>query len=170
MPLPLMLVAVLAAVGIVAFVLTTLRRDGVQTGETSADRTFRSALLPDDWSTYGGDTWSVGVPDDWEVTVDGGATLLHPSNAAEAEREDYFAVTRVEGTVDNALAQYEGRTDIVESSSFLFAGYETVKYVLDSGRTFYVIDYAGQAGYVIGTRYNDDAEISIMLATFQFLY
>ncbi len=168
-PFPLFVAAMLLAIGLVAFLLFALRRDSAQPDETSGDRTFRSALLPDDWTTYGGDYWSVGIPDDWSVRV-GDDIVIGPSNRSVVQQRDYFAVASPQATNEEVHAMYQARGDVTQTSEFLFAGYETVKYDISSGGVFYVINYKDEQTYIVSTLHNDDPEIGIMLATFQFLY
>lgn len=168
LPHGIMIAALAIAVGLAAFLFITLRRD--QTAEdTAADRAFRSALLPDDWSTYGGDNWSVGYPSEWDVTITDDI-VFHPTDAPQEKIHDYFSVEKPAKDLETVLELYDTRGDVTERSEFLFAGYETVKYAIASGGTFYVIDYQGEDVYIIGTFKNDDADIGIMLATFKFLY
>lgn len=167
-PLPVALGALLVAVGLTTFLVMTLRRDQAE-DETAADRAFQSALLPDDWKTYGTDFWSVGYPSDWVVErMDEGLEFVPPSYRDEREKmgSTYFALREDDRTVEVIEAAY-AQTAMVKSR-FLFAGYPTIKYTDGSRQELYV-SYEDRILRIV-TDYPNDPEIGIMLATFKFLY
>lgn len=155
-PLWLSIITVLLAIALGVTLAVVLRRD-VLSGDTAAQRAVRSALLPDNWKTYDAQVWSMGYPEDWDVVTTAEGFTWRPAYADEGD--NYLSVDVVDG--------YTPTDALEETSTFLFAGYETIKYTYPT-YTVYVVDYT-DATYRISTEFPDEPEVGIMLATFQFL-
>lgn len=159
-------VTTLVAVALVVSLGLVLRREqGLRADqENASDRVLRSALLPDDgWATYGGEEWSMGYPEDWQLTIlDTGVSV------ADEDGNTYLTAieeTRAMGEIETVYANDAS----VTRSEFLFASYPTVKFAHLGGREEYYIAYNNQV-FSILTDQSDEEEVGIMLATFQFLY
>lgn len=157
--MPVFMIVAALSLGLVLSVM--LRQDTITT-DSAADRAFRSALLPDDWKTYTGGVWSVGYPGDWEVETVTGGVAMYPEGEDAADY--YFEIIAADAYTIGSEA-FAGEAD--ETSEFLFAGYPAIKYTVN-GDVYYYVQY-GTRAYVITTRHEDDPQVGIMLATFQFI-
>lgn len=165
------LAAVVVAGALVSVLVVTLRRES--TFNEATERVLQSSLLPDDWSTYGADVWSVGYPNTWEIDSD----LLGADAALVMQRLHFYPIDADEGDVyfqveKEALTLEEVATAFSEKagvtrSEFRFAGYPAVKFSTYR-RDEYYISY-GDGLYRIVTDYPKSDEIGIMLATFKFI-
>lgn len=161
LPMWMTLVALGAAGSLVLLLAFTLRRES--TFDDANTRVYESSLLPDDWSTYGADVWSVGYPDDWSIARNGDAVVFAPEDADDG---DYLYVEKAPDTLEtyeNAYSEVAGMT----RSEFRFAGYPAVKYSTYR-RDVYFISY-NEDLYIVSTDHPKDNEIGIMLATFEFI-
>ncbi len=161
LPLWLLCIAVGLAVGVVTLLAFTLRRDSVAVDAN--DRAVESALLPDNWSTYTADVWSIGYPNDWEIEGRPTEWEFHPSVIQELGT--YMFVRKLTRTLTQIEATKVGQSDVTRSE-FLFAGYPTVKFSVNGGDEYY-ISYNDDL-YLILTDHPTMNEVGIMLATFRF--
>lgn len=167
-----MTAAAMVAAGVLVVLLAfTLRQES--TFDEATERVYQSSLLPDNWSTYGADVWSVGYPNTWEIDSEllgtGGPTTtralhFHPNDAEEGE--EYLYVER-ESRTSEEIATVFAETPGVTMSEFRFAGYPAVKYSTYK-RDEYYISYEDDI-YRIATDYPKMDEVGIMLATFKFV-
>lgn len=170
LPMWMTLVALIAAGALVILLAFTLRRES--TFDHATERALQSSLLPDDWSTYGADVWSVGYPNTWTITrTVSDATAVLPAQdhiAFSPDAPDGTTYLRIEKDV-RTLADIEavfGNTPGVTRSAFRFAGYPAVKFSTYRTDEYYVA--YEDAVYRIVTDYPKSDEIGIMLATFRF--
>lgn len=162
--------AIVLAVGIVTLLAFTLRRDSAV--DDATERAQTSSYLPDNWSTYGADVWSVGYPNDWEITVtreDQDGNEINPYwNFTPVDGEEgkhYLFVRKETVTLDEVEASLRGQPGMTRSE-FRFASYPAVKFSTN-GRDEYYVSYNDDL-YLIWTDYASMNEVSIMLATFRF--
>ncbi len=171
-PLPLWvtLVALGAAVGLVAFLALTLRQESMF--DDATERALQSSLLPDEWSTYGADVWSIGYPNTWGIDrellgTDGSLTTyslhFHPVDGDEGDYLRIEEEARALEEIEVAFAETSG----VTRSEFRFAGYPAVKFSTYR-RDEYFVSYEDTL-YRIATDYPKNDEIGIMLATIKFI-
>lgn len=164
------LLAVLLAAGIVTLLAFTLRRESAITDAT--ERAYESSLLPDNWSTYGADAWSVGYPNDWKIAVtreDADGNAVEPywdfAPVDGEEGKHYLFVRKETVTLDDVEAGLRGQPGMTRSE-FRFASYPAVKFSVN-GRDEYYISYNDDL-YFIWTDFPSMSEVNIMLATFRF--
>lgn len=163
--------AVVLALGIVVLLAFTLRRES--TADDANERVAESLLLPDNWSTYGADVWSVGYPNDWKITVtrvDAEGNAMEPYwNFGPTDADDgsdYIFVRKETAlTLDEVEASFRGVPGMTRSE-FRFAGYPAVKFSTYQGDKYY-ISYNDDL-YIIATDFPNDNDVGIMLATFKF--
>lgn len=169
-PLWMTVAALVAAVLLVVSLMLTLREE--TTFDDAGERAQQSSILPDDWSTYGADVWSIGYPNDWEIDSDrlgtGGPTTtlslhFHPANAAEGEFVRVEVEARTLADIEEAFDAVPG----VTRSEFRFAGYPAVKFST-SRRDEYFVSY-NDVLYRIVTDFPRKDEVGIILATFKFI-
>lgn len=158
-----MLVLASALVASLAIVLYR-QQDLRSAASTAADRVVKSPLLPEEhWKTFSGSTWSMGYPDDWQITtVPGGLSFSDPFT-----NTTYLTVGETSLPLKDITSSYSTLLSTAKSE-FLFAGYPATKFTLPSGQQDYYITHGDQI-VTISTQYPDDQKVGIMLVTFQFL-
>lgn len=172
-PLPLWMTvaAITLAVGIVTLLAFTLRRDSV--ADDANDRVQTSALLPDNWSTYGAEVWSVGYPNAWEIDSEllgtGGMTTaraisFHPADITDVDG-DFVRVEKEFRALENIEESFAAMPSVTRSE-FRFASYPAVKFST-SQRDEYYVSY-NEDLYRITTDHPSLNEVSMMLVTFRF--
>lgn len=162
--------AIVLAVGIVTLLAFTLRRDSV--ADDANDRVQTSALLPDNWSTYGADVWSVGYPNEWQITrTDGDPAAGFEEqdsvafSPAAPDGTDYLRVQKELQTLEDIEASFAAMPSVTRSE-FRFASYPAVKFST-SQRDEYYVSY-NEDLYHIATDHPSLNEVSMMLVTFRF--
>ncbi len=159
-----MMLVLAAALVASLFIVLYRNQDLRSAASTAAERVVNSPLLPEaHWKTFSGSVWSMGYPEDWQVsTVPGGLAFTDPFTVTT-----YLTVGETSLSLKDITASYTS-TSGVTKSEFLFAGYPATKFTLPSGQQDYYIAH-NQEIFTISTQYPDDQNVGIMLVTFQFL-
>ncbi len=169
-PLWLTIVAVAGAAGLVVFLSFSLRQESPK--NTQDGGAWTSSLLPDGWLTYMGDVWTMGYPADWSVQhlteesdgkVTSGSVFFQPVAGVGS---DYVTIGQERVSLSDITLRYQDVQPTPTRDAFLFAGYPAVKYTF-TDRVEYYISY-NKALIRILTTHPDNAEVDIMLATFEF--
>jgi len=159
-------VMLLLAAGLVVTSFIVLRRnqDLRSAASTASDRVISSPLLPrNHWKTYGGSVWSMGYPEDWQITPSkDGLSFIDPFTETS-----YLTVSELDSSLEDVAAIYQAQADVTKNE-FLFAGYSANKYTLPSGEQAYFVAYKDRT-IKLSTLYPEQKEVGIMLVTFQFI-
>lgn len=121
-------------------------------------------VLPQDWSIFAGDGWTIGLPPGGHV-----ATVANRATLSDGDQETLLTVDwmATQSDADAATAALAARSDIQERAQFLFAGYPAVTYrFLDEQRTI-VVEHP-HATVILTTPDADARGIDLLFATFRF--